>query len=211
MKNITFDLIEQAFIKNKYNLYLEKPYDLNLFGIRSNNSKSDSFDDYIGCIYVDDKFNKQIVVFPATTDPGKHWLLNPMNVKGTIIMVPGQYKNAYKIGWHNIEKPVEAYPAFQQIGLMNYVRDNDKSEYLDFNLYRDLTVRIKNIFTSLAATNIHRASKWKKLLNIGMYSAGCQVLQNDADLQVLLDLGNKQIESTGYKKFTYTLFEEFEL
>jgi hypothetical protein len=211
MKPITFDIIEQAFIKNKYNLYLEKAYDLNLFGIRSNNSKSDSFDDFIGCIYIDDKFKKQLVIFPATTDPGKHWLLNPMNVNGTIIMVPGQYRSVYKIGYHNLSNPIEAYSAFQQIGLMIYVRDNDKSEYLNFDLYRNTSLRIKNLFTSMASTNIHRASKWKKLLNIGMYSAGCQVLQNDVDLQTLLNLGNKQIESTGYKKFTYTLFEESEI
>lgn len=39
-------------------------------------------------------------VFPATTDPGTFYRENPLSVKGTAIMKPGQYRGAYMIGRH---------------------------------------------------------------------------------------------------------------
>lgn len=179
-------------------------YNLNIIGIRSTDSASDAFDDEIHVLYTDRNGVERHDIFPCTTDPGKHWLLNPMNSGGTIIMVPGQYRGVFKLGLHNRSRPSKAYVALEQIKPIDYVRDNSKDTKLDFNLYLDSN----NVETSIAKTNIHRASKWRTLLNVGLYSAGCQVVQEPADFDTLIALCKTQVEYGQGETFTYTLLEE---
>lgn len=196
---LTKDAIIQCMKKKGYKLFTG-PYNLNLIGIRSKESKSDSFDDTFCVLY--ENRNKEVILetFPCTTDPGKHYLLNPLNTKGCAIMVPDQYLGVYVVGNHT------NYEALRQVKPMKYVRDNNKDSKLDFSLYKDE----KNIYTEIALTNIHRASAWKNLLNIGMYSAGCQVIQSPTDFQRLMELAHLQCKS-GVNSFSYTLLEETDL
>jgi len=179
-------------------------YNLNIIGIRSTNSQSDSFDDEIHVLYKDQHGNEKHEVFPCTTDPGKHWLLNPLNIRGTIILVPGQYRSVYKIGLHNRSRPSKSYKALEQIKPMTYVRDNSKDAKLDLNLYLDSN----NYESSIAKTNIHRASQWKETLNVGRYSAGCQVIQSPTKFDRFISLCESQVEWGSGETFTYTLLEE---
>ena len=204
MKKFTTEEIKNVMKNKGYKFFNRGRYNLNIIGIRSTNSKSDSFDDEIHVIYNDQNGIEKHEVFPCTTDPGKHWLLNPLNIRGTIILVPGQYRGVYKIGLHNRSKPSRSYKALEQIKPMKYVRDNSKDAKLDFNLYLDSNA----IETSIAKTNIHRASKWKKTLNVGMYSAGCQVIQSPTDFDRFIDLCESQVEWGSGETFTYTLIEE---
>lgn len=203
MRQLSFDRLREIFNNKNYKFYTSGIYNLNLIGVRSLESKSDSFDDHFHVIYrgEDDRFKHHI--FPCTTDPGKHWLLNPMNVKGCAIMVPGQYKSAYTIGLH-----AGKYRALKQHNPMWFVRDNDKNSTLDFSLYRDPEKKKQNAFFEVIGANIHRASAVKSLLNVGLYSAGCQVLQNPKDFFLLMSLADKQIANGHGKYFTYTLIEE---
>jgi len=194
----TIKQIQDVMLKKGYSFFQTGTYNLNLIGIRSLNSQSDSFDDDFYVIYKDDTGNWKMECFKCTTDPGKHWLQAPMNSTGTIIMVPGQYPGAYAIGTHT------GYEALRQVKPIAYVRDNNKDTKLDFSLYKDP----KNIFKDICATNIHRASQWKKLLSVGMYSAGCQVIQDPADFAKLLKLAHLQVSNGQGKTFTYTLLEE---
>lgn len=193
-------------IKGKgYKFFSKGSYNLNIIGIRSNDSQSDRFDDEIHVLFKDEKGEECHEVFPCTTDPGKHWLLNPMNKKGTIIMVPGQYRGAYQIGIHGRSRG-NGYKALEQVKEMTYVRDNSKDSELDFKLYADHNSDKFEI--SNAKTNIHRASKWKNLLNVGRYSAGCQVIQSPDLFNRLIVLCELQIKHNQGKSFTYTLLEE---
>jgi len=195
-----------------YKFFYRGFYNLNIIGIRSKNSESDKFDDEIHVIYKNGQGEKKHDIFPCTTDPGKYWLLNPMRKKGTIIMVPGQYSKAYKVGFH------KSYKALEQINPMTYVRDNSKDSKLDFSLYSEVeeiedVEKIKALYnpafeTSNSKTNIHRASKWKNLLNVGRYSAGCQVIQNPLHFDKLIDLCEEQENWGQGETFTYTLLEE---
>lgn len=187
-----------------YKFFDRGMYNLNIIGIRSTNSASDAFDDEIHVLYTDHNNVERHEIFSCTTDPGKHWLLNPMNSGGTIIMVPDQYRGVFKIGLHNRSRPSRSYTALEQIKPMKYVRDNSKDTKLDFNLYQDSN----QVETSIAKTNIHRASKWKQLLNVGMYSAGCQVVQKPTDYDRLIALCKTQVEYGQGETFTYTLLEE---
>lgn len=203
MMSPSTDQILALFARKRY-LFFNKPHKLNIVGVRSNNSVSDNFDDELHVLYrdrIDGPINH--LVFPCTTDPGKHWLLNPLNARGCAIMVPNQYRDVYEIGLHKGE-----YPALVQRAPIQFVRDNNRDNKLDFSLYRDFDKRRLNLINDVIGANIHRASQFKKALNVGMYSAACQVIQDETNHQTLMVLANNQVATGGGKRFTYTLTEE---
>ncbi len=183
-----------AFDAKDYKTY-SGAYNVNLFGIRNSEQTAGKFDDAVGIFYQDASGNWIVKQYDATTDPGLYWLQNPMRKNGTIIMVPGQYGGAYKLGVH------KGYRALEQKKPMKYVRDNDKDDYLDFTLLDNP----ENYEESIAKTNIHRTNdhKMKSGLN-NKWSAGCQVLADANDFDDLLEIC--EISSNRYgNSFTYTL------
>ncbi len=200
MRKYTQAEVWAVFKKKGYKTFSGK-YDINLFGIRSNESKSDKFDDYVG-YWCSDGVNTLFEIFPATTDPGKNWLLTPMRKDGTAIMVPGQYSGLYKIGRH------KDYEALEQVGMARYVRDNNKDTVLDFDLYRDPAKLEKFGVWDNIKSNLHRASQFSITALVGLYSAACQVIQDPSNFKKLLAICKKQIEQGLPNKFTYTLLEE---
>ena len=204
MKTITRSDIEHVIGRKGYKFFRRGTFNLNIIGIRSTNSVSDKFDDEIHVLYNDEDGAQMHEIFACTTDPGKHWLMNPLNINGTIMIAPGQHRGVYKIGKHGRSKPSGGYVALEQIKPMAQVRDNNKNSKLDFDLYKDES----NIKYSLSKTNIHRASKWKTLLNIGRYSAGCQVIQDPNRFDRFMDLCQAQLDNKSGTTFTYTLLEE---
>ena len=182
----------------------EGPYNLNITGFRSENSVSNSYDDWMTVVYQNDSKVWQRFYARCTTDPGKHWLLNPMNAKGTAILIPDHYPGMYKVGRHKTYEALEQ----QKPGL--YVRDNDKNSVLDFSLYRDPKKRKKHVFEGNIKANIHRSSKWKRTMNVGMYSAGCQVLQDPNEFLEFMDLCKRGTKMYG-NSLSYTLIEEIEM
>lgn len=121
----------KSVIENKGYKFFSKPYSINIVGIRVN-KEVNTFDDTMCIAYYDDKMNPHIFYFDCTTTPGTHWLLNPLNSKGTAIMVPDQYRGLYKIGLHNRSKPSRSYEALEQRVPAKYYRDNNKDNVLDF-------------------------------------------------------------------------------
>jgi len=200
MEVFTKDQVLRVMKEKGYTVFSGSDYDLNLIAVRANNSKSNDFDDRLYVLYrKDDKIEYRMESFAITTDPGKHWLLNPMNINGTLIMVPGRYPKAFKIGRH------KDYIAFEQISSdIKYIRDNRKVGDLDLAATKDVSRHITGDFS----TNIHRASKWRETLKVGKYSAGCQVIQSPTDFERLLELGRLQEKNGFGKTFTYTLLEE---
>ena len=199
------DLIH-TLAEKRYRVFSGGKFDLNIVGIRSVNSKSDSFDDLLCVLYKDNDNDWVLEKFACTTDPGKHWLTNPLNKKGTLIMVPGQVRGAYELGLHG-RTGSSPYEALEQIKPMLYVRDNNKDNILDFKLIDLKSNWIRGIFK----TNIHRASKWKTLLGIGKYSAGCQVIQSPKDFERFLSLCHLQVKHGHGSSFTYTLINETDI
>lgn len=201
----TIDALREVMNRKGYKFFENGDYNLNLIGIRSATSISDHFDDLFLVAYkVDGKW--ELRAYKCTTDPGAYWLLNPMRKAGTIIMVPGQYRGAYKLGLHGRTSRFGPYKALEQVKPIRYVRDNTKDNILDFHLMEDE----KNIFEDICKTNIHRASKWKTLFNIGKYSAGCQVIQSPAHFAELMQLCEHQISHGHGNGYTYTLLKEID-
>jgi hypothetical protein len=185
--------ILKAYKANGYVLD-ERPFAMNIFGIRANSTEPDSFNDIIGYLYKDGSGKWNVIQSAGTTDTGTYWLKNPQNPKGTAMLVAGQYKDAYGIGYHRGK-----YLAFKQMMPVNVLRDYDRDAFFDFaNGKHD---------RGLFGINLHRAGESGTTEDIGLYSAGCQVWANADEFNNALAFGKRHKEKYG-NKFTYTLFDE---
>jgi hypothetical protein len=178
--------------ENGFKLYT-LPFQLNIIGLRSKNTKANSFDDEIHIFYKssDNKWNYH--VYKATTDPGTFWLNNPATPKGTAILAQGQYPNTYQIGMHQGK-----YPALVQAKPVTVIRDYDRDAILDFKNGK----KEKGMF----GINIHKAKGTGATKYIDKYSAGCQVFQNEEDFREFMDLCERHRKLYG-NSFTYTLID----
>jgi hypothetical protein len=166
-------------------------HDLNLVGIRNSKSRANKFDDWLTVFYwYDGAWNR--FAFPCTTDPGTYYRENLLNVRGTAIMKPGQYRGAYMVGKH------KGYKAMQQIGPVTVYRDDNKDAELD-------TTGVEED-TGLHAVNIHRASRVRASTQVDKWSAGCQVMQDPDHFDFFMTLCQRGANKFG-NSFTYTLLE----
>lgn len=139
---------------------------------------------------------KKLMVFPITTDPGTYWLNYPMNTLGTAIIVPGQYIDAYQIGYH---KQDTSHRALVQTGAkITVYRDNDKDSF------PETTIKTESGFFGM---NIHRARAIGETITIDKFSAGCNVFARANDLAAVLELCGfwKVVNNNLY---TYTVLDE---
>lgn len=167
-----------------------KRYNLNLFGVRSKGD-ANSFDDYVGVMYPASS-RWELFLFSATTDPGTYWRNHPMNVDGTAILKPGQYRGAYKVGKHR------GYRALEQVGDVTVYRDDDRDDELDVGLVEQ---------TGVFKINIHRAHQTHTSSVVNRWSAGCQVIADPIHFDFLMRLCTEAAHVWG-NRFTYTLLEE---
>lgn len=183
---------------NKGYAYFNKgKYNLNIIGIRNaGNNITNKFDDIIVVEYIDVYGIKTREIFPATTDPGLSNIKKPLSRKGCAILVPGQYRGCWTIGYHKGK-----YEALVQSKPVKVYRDGDLDNTYDFNP--------KTIEEGIYGINIHKAGNNSTIVN--GWSAGCQVLANRRDFDKLMKLAHRQY-SNGYgKTFTYTLINEEDL
>tara|TARA_R110000824_G_scaffold99093_2_gene236144 strand:- start:7717 stop:8286 length:570 start_codon:yes stop_codon:yes gene_type:complete len=168
-------------------------YNLNIIGIRSKNHQPNKFDDRLCVVYKDEQ-GWITRTWKITTEPGKYWLENPGNVSGTAILVPGQYRNAYKIGKHRGK-----YDALtQQNGVVKVYRDDNRDDIID----AEVGTEEKGYF----GINIHKAGQ--RSTQIDKWSAGCQVFAFADDFDDFMSICRKQTSARGWRTFTYTLVEE---
>ena len=187
------DKIVKVIKKKGYKVFESpKGHDLNLVGIRTSSVEANMFDDWLTVFY---KFDNvwNFFAFPATTDPGTFYRKEPLNVKGTAVMKPGQYRGAYKIGLHR------GYKALEQKKAMTVYRDANRDKFLDTTGVKEDAGNFK--------TNIHRSNAHRPSTVVGKWSAGCQVLQEPDHFSFLLALCERGKEKFG-NSFTYTLLEE---
>ncbi len=188
MKKISIESFKALFEKKGY--YFEDSNRIQLIGIRSQETQANSFDDSFYLIYPDEDNHRKVEAFPITTDPGKYWLENPINAKGTAILVPNQYKNTYTIGLHGGK-----YKALVQQQPVKVWRDNTKDTVLD---------SFGEIYEGFFGINIHRSNAKSESFQVDKWSAGCQVFKKVKDFNFLMET----CEKSNQKEFTYTLLEE---
>lgn len=176
----------------------KRNYDLNIFGIRSANTAAGAFDDWLGVFWMNwDTDGWEFHIWRATTDPGTYYLDQPLNVTGTAIMVEGHYPASYEIGLHKGK-----YEALVQCKPVKVYRDNDRDEILD--------MMPETIQKGLFGLNIHRASADHRSIQVGKWSAGCQVVADPRDFARLMDICRIAEEAWG-PTFSYTLLLQKQL
>jgi len=187
----TIEQLKSVFENKEYDFIEENHSNsINIIGIRSNATIANSFDDWLYLIYENENGNREIKEFPITTDPGVYWLKNPINVNGTAVLVPGQYKNVYTIGLHQGK-----YEALKQYGKLKVWRDNNRDLNIDQN---------GKIYEGVFGINIHRSNAKTESAIVEKWSAGCQVFKRVKDFNLFMEVCKK----TQLKYFTYTLLEE---
>jgi hypothetical protein len=196
--------LRDTILAKNYRWFETGQLNLNIVGVRTLESESNKFDDFLLVAYKGQGFEWILKQYAITTDPGKPWLLKPMDPGGCAVLVPGQYPGAYMVGIHGRSKPADRrYEALEQVAKMTYVRDNTKDSRIDRSLYADPDKR----FRSILKTNIHRASRWAITRAVETYSAGCQVFQDPREFEEFMAICRAAAKIHG-NRFTYTLLEE---
>lgn len=197
---MTYDQIKKLYDDKGY-LFDDRPYGANLFGLRNKDHATvNKFNDVIGVAYVDTLGQKQCLVFKGTTKPGLDYLNGkPFNKDGTFIMCPGQYLNCWIVGFHHANDPDKKYEAFQQRASGVFVgwRDNNQDSKFDF---------VGKLYSNAEGVNGHRGGI-NETANVGLYGAGCQVVQEDKEHLIWLSVGKCHAERYG-NSLTYTLFQD---
>ena len=175
-----------------------KQLNVNLIGVRRDNPGTNEFDDFLVMIYRDKKLKEVCEVFPVTTDPGEYWLENPMNPKGTAVLVPGQYRGTWQLGKHQ-----NNYEALVQRKEVKVWRDNNKDKVIDYKSFHTISEGYFGI-------NIHRSNPYDKSYLVNKWSAGCQVFQSVDDFSEFMKICKKSANLYG-NSFTYTLLTEQEI
>lgn len=178
-------------LKDKGYVIYDKPYQLNIVGVRNAESQPNKFDDQLYVFYKDDSYNWVLKEYPITTDTGTYWLLNPMSNLGSAMLKEGQYIDAYKQGLHKGQ-----YTALIEQKPVTTYRDYDRNAVFDFG---------QNVTTGMYGINIHKAGEDSQ--DVNKWSAGCQVFQKSDDFQEFMQLTDKHKANYG-NNFTYTLLDE---
>jgi hypothetical protein len=176
--------------KMDYVIY-DEPYRLNIVGVRNEESKPNKFDDVIYVFYKNENDKWEFKEYPATTDSGTYWLLNPMSNLGTAMLKEGQYVDGYKQGLHKGE-----YKALVQASPVTTYRDYDRNAVFDIGTKET---------TGMYGINIHRAGADSQ--DVNKWSAGCQVFQKSEDFDDFMRLTDTHKNKYG-NSFTYTLLDE---
>lgn len=190
---------QKIFARKGYAFFTKGEYNLNIIGVRHKGSKiTNHFDDCIVVIYNTANEKNVRKVFTCTTLPGKKAMEHPMQIKGTAILKPGQYRGAYKIGYHKGK-----YKALCQAKPLPVYRDGNKDDKFDLNPL--------SIDNGIFGINIHKAGNSQNGSTlVDGWSYGCTVLSKATDFATLMRLADLSAKYFG-NNFTYTLINEEDL
>lgn len=205
--------------KLKYKTFIDN---LLIVAIRSTNQNAGKFDDYLYVRYFEKGIEKYIT-FKCTTDPSDLYLKNPMSKLGCAILKPGQWEQCWTIGTH------KTHTALVQLKKLTVIRDYNKNGILDYNeptIFTKKTIdntgfnTIQKWYnnselihiqeTGVFGLDVHRASQYTAIDNVGLYSAGCIVIQNPSDFKLFMDI-MQSYKSLLNNRFTVTLITEEQL
>ena len=191
----TVENVKEIFRNKGYKFFTtDKPFNVNIIGVRAFNVKSNSFDDTLMLIFSDRQGKVHNIQFDITTDPGLYYLNHPMNYKGTAIVVPNQYRGLWKIRKHQGK-----YLALGQKSDVEVYRDGNRDNVLDY----DRSTIEKGIF----GINLHHSNYYTQSTVVEKWSAGCQVFKRVKDFNYAMRLFKLASKYYG-NSFTYTLLEE---
>lgn len=193
MNKPTIEEIHKVMLKQGMKVFTT-PFDCTLGWIRTKDNKSGKFNDWIFMSHPTEKDGISSIIIPGTTDAGLYYRLNPMHVDGTAIIQHGkQFRGAYTYmlkGGHNGQE------AFRQTGGIDYWRDINRDEYLDF-----VNPKSNKIYN----TNGHDMGEVGN--DVGKWSAGCWGSVNK-NMDLLYAMARVQIDHGLGDKFSLATLHE---
>lgn len=206
--NINVETLKNSVKTLNYKWFEDRP---NIIGIRTKLLVPDTFNDLITISYKENGSEK-LKVYSITTEPGVFYQKTLLNSEGCAVVEPGQWIDAYSIGFHkgydgskinpNTKEPYPAHRALVLTGHIMIKRDKDK----DGIAGNSGTV----MNGDNTGCNIHGAVRSDLTKKIGPWSAGCQVFAAWKDKEEFVDICEKYKQIVK-NKFTYTLLKEEQL
>jgi len=184
----TFDKIKAAYDALKYPWHPK----FNLFGIRSSEYDTNTFNDLVGYCLKLPNGEWEFKCYEATTDPG-HALRSDETPDGTAIMKAGFYPKLYAEGFHKGRKD---HPALVQVGKAMFYRKKDGK------MFDPTTLVNANIGANLHGTKEDFIPK-----AVDNFSKACQVIRRWLSLLAILAAFRKADISV----CDYALFQEKEV
>lgn len=195
------DPMKNLFLEKGYKFF-EGAFNTNLIGIRMNKQELDKFSDLFLLIYMDHLNNWHVEKAIGTTVPGDYYHKNYSNPDGLGIIVPGQYRGAFKSGLH------KGRPALIQNTTFKVFRDTNKDGKIDKVNIQDAPPWMRFDFHDAHSEMF----PYKIFLeNVGKFSEGCQVLANRVKYKMFLDIIEYSMKVWNSSTVTYTLLEENDL
>jgi hypothetical protein len=185
--------------KSNFKIF-QKPFDINLGGIRTKDNTANTFNDFLFAFCYDDKNGIICRIVEGTTDAGLYYRLNPMNIEGTAIIQHNvQHRGAYQLqdpGKDPSQRGHRGQKAFRQVKAMKYWRDANRNKYLDFDGEEK---------TGVYYTNGHFMGTIGK--NVNKWSAGCwgTVVEK---MDELFEVCQLQVDNGLGDKFSFSLLHE---
>jgi hypothetical protein len=135
-----------------------------------------------------------------TTEPGVYYQKKLLNKDGCWVMMPAQMLNAYKSGFHQGKSD---HRALRSVGKIFGLREDDKD---------GIALNDKNAVASwvdghLIGANLHGALKKLVTKLIGPWSAGCTVVADWDDKEIVIDICDI-FKDVNNGLITYTLITE---
>lgn len=173
---------------------------INIIGIRAKSIVRNKYNDKIIVVWYENGQEK-FKSYPMTTYPGETYLKKPIKPNNACaIMKPGQFINAYNLGFHQSR---QNHPALVERLFIPFYRDMTKDGLPHIT---GPTVQEVTKGDSIGM-NIHGAWYNKTATRVDDCSAGCQVFQVWSHKDEFLIICEKFREQTG-NKFTYTLIRQ---
>ncbi|MDG9666729.1 hypothetical protein ONV78_03200 [Hahella sp. CR1] len=195
MKAINYEQLRAAVRNQGHRFFETGDYNLNLVGVRAQDRHANTFNDALYAAF-QTQGQPHLFCWAATTDPGLYWREHLANPAGAAIVKPGQYPGVWALGKHQGK-----YDALVQRGPITVFRDKDRNAQLDAQGETE---------TGHFGINCHRATLQGTSQQVDRWSAGCQVIADSADFDVLMALCRKAAGLYG-NRFTYTLLDETEV
>jgi hypothetical protein len=197
---MTYEEIKSLYLRSE-KPFSTRPYELNHFGRRNADLVTvNKWNDIRGVAYVDEFNVGHVLQWRATTKPGLSALNGkPMNANGTFILMPGFYRDCWKIGKHNKGNEHEHDALVQNgTGIFRGWRDNDMDGVFDFS---------GPIYTDVVGLNDH-TTRAHTIKHVGGFSYGCQVTWDDKEHMMKMALCFRHAEVHLTEVFSYALFQD---
>jgi hypothetical protein len=205
---LTIDRLKQVFKNKGYAWREDRP---NIIGVRTNINVPDVFNDFL-CVVYKDNGAEVIKTYLITTEPGITHQKDLLNPEGCAVIEPGQYKDAYALGFHQGKDGIKINPkkgvpypkhrALVLVGDITIKRDKDKDGIAGNS---GTIMSGKN-----TGCNIHGTMDGPKTEKIGPWSAGCQVHAIWKNKEEMCDICEK-FRAVTKNRFDYTLILEKDL